>query len=270
MSATIINIIIQLIAGALGGHGAGAALKDYDLGKLGNTIAGALGGVGGGQILTALLPMLAGTAGNVDIGSVIGQAVGGGVAGASSRNSSRMPSTGAVIGSWPPAQSSADGVARPASSPVDCADGTPTVGGFPAAALVIPANTSCALAAGCEAPTTLRIAFSLTPNRCAIARLLIPWLFSIEQSQIGELPIEAAIARVAVQAHRHRLTLIFRPNMAARTGRRHQEPMTHRKIAVRHHRDPAGFGRLLGLDRAPEVKTLRRRLTRLAAQSSPS
>jgi hypothetical protein len=30
MSATIINIIIQLIAGALGGHGAGAALKNYD------------------------------------------------------------------------------------------------------------------------------------------------------------------------------------------------------------------------------------------------
>jgi transposase len=31
-------------------------------------------------------------------------------------------------------------------------------------------------------------------------------------------------------------------------------------------RDPAAFGKLLGLDRAPEVKTLRRRLTRLAAQ----
>ncbi len=30
-------------------------------------------------------------------------------------------------------------------------------------------------------------------------------------------------------------------------------------------RDPAAFGRLLGLDRAPEVKTLRRRLSRLAA-----
>ncbi len=30
-------------------------------------------------------------------------------------------------------------------------------------------------------------------------------------------------------------------------------------------RDPAAFGSLLGLDRAPEVKTLRRRLTRLAA-----
>ena len=82
MSATIINIIIQLIAGAVGGNAAGAGLKNYDLGTVGNTIAGALGGVGGGQILTALLPMLAGTADNVDIGAIIGQAVGGGVAGA--------------------------------------------------------------------------------------------------------------------------------------------------------------------------------------------
>jgi hypothetical protein len=31
-------------------------------------------------------------------------------------------------------------------------------------------------------------------------------------------------------------------------------------------RDPVAFGRVLGLDRAPEVKTLRRKLTRLAAQ----
>src|SRR4029077_9850324 len=30
-------------------------------------------------------------------------------------------------------------------------------------------------------------------------------------------------------------------------------------------RDPAAFGRLLGLDQAPEVKTVRRKLTRLAA-----
>ena len=82
MSATIINLIIQLIAGAVGGNAAGAGLKDYSLGQIGNTIVGALGGVGGGQLLAALLPVLAGTAGNVDIGSVLGQAVGGGVAGA--------------------------------------------------------------------------------------------------------------------------------------------------------------------------------------------
>jgi hypothetical protein len=44
---TIINLIIQLVAGVAGGNAAGAALKNYDLGTLGNTIAGAIGGLGG-------------------------------------------------------------------------------------------------------------------------------------------------------------------------------------------------------------------------------
>ena len=39
MSATIINLIIQLIAGAVGGNAAGAASKDISLGALGNTLA---------------------------------------------------------------------------------------------------------------------------------------------------------------------------------------------------------------------------------------
>ena len=83
MSATMINLIIQIIAGALGGNAAGATMKNLDLGTLGNTVAGALGGAGGGTLLTALLPMLQGAAsGNVDIGALVGQAVGGGVAGA--------------------------------------------------------------------------------------------------------------------------------------------------------------------------------------------
>ncbi|HXX51194.1 MAG TPA: hypothetical protein VEI98_07910 [Xanthobacteraceae bacterium] len=82
MSATIINLIIQLIAGALGGNAAGATMKNLDLGALGNTIAGALGGAGGGTLLTSLLPILQGVAGNVDIGQLVGQAVGGGVSGA--------------------------------------------------------------------------------------------------------------------------------------------------------------------------------------------
>src|SRR5258707_124755 len=51
-------------------------------------------------------------------------------------------------------------------------------GSVPAAAVVIPANTIRALSMGFEGPTSLRMAFSLTPNRCAIARLLIPWLLS--------------------------------------------------------------------------------------------
>ena len=82
MSATLINLIIQLIAGAVGGNAAGATMKNLDLGSLGNTIAGAIGGAGGGTLLTALLPMLQGAAGTTDIGAMLGQAVGGGVAGA--------------------------------------------------------------------------------------------------------------------------------------------------------------------------------------------
>jgi len=49
MSATLINLIIQLIAGAVGGNAAGAAIKNVDLGTIGNTI-GALGGAGGGSL----------------------------------------------------------------------------------------------------------------------------------------------------------------------------------------------------------------------------
>jgi len=82
MSATLINLIIQLIAGAVGGNAAGATMKNLDLGALGNTIAGAVGGAGGGTLLTALLPILQGVAGSVDIGQLVGQAVGGGVSGA--------------------------------------------------------------------------------------------------------------------------------------------------------------------------------------------
>ena len=80
---TITNLIIQLIAGAVGGNAAGAALKDYNLGNLGNTIAGAIGGVGGGQILQALIPAIASAAdGNLDLGAIAGQIVGGGAGGA--------------------------------------------------------------------------------------------------------------------------------------------------------------------------------------------
>src|SRR5271167_1470044 len=80
MSATIINLIIQIIAGAVGGNAVGAASKDISSGTLGNTIAGAIGGVGGGQLLTALIPMMAGAGTNVDIGALASQAVGGGAA----------------------------------------------------------------------------------------------------------------------------------------------------------------------------------------------
>ena len=64
-------LIIQVIAGALGGNAApGAVSKDLSLGPLGNSIAGAVGGGVGGQILTAILG-IGGTAAasGLDIGS---------------------------------------------------------------------------------------------------------------------------------------------------------------------------------------------------------
>ena len=70
MSATIINLIIQLIAGAIGGNAAGAAAKNVSLGTGGNTIAGAVGGIAGGSLLTSLIPMLSGGAGGMDIGAL--------------------------------------------------------------------------------------------------------------------------------------------------------------------------------------------------------
>jgi len=81
----IIGLIIQLISGGVGGNIAGAALKQYDLGTIGNTIAGVVGGGVGAQIIGALLgggAEAAGAgAGNLDIGSIIGQVASGGVGG---------------------------------------------------------------------------------------------------------------------------------------------------------------------------------------------
>ena len=82
MSGMVINLIIQIFAGAIGGNAAGGAMKNIDLGTIGNSIAGAIGGGVGGQILAALIPMLANAGTTMDIGALAGQAVGGGVAGA--------------------------------------------------------------------------------------------------------------------------------------------------------------------------------------------
>ena len=81
----IIGLIIQLVSGAVGGNIAGAAMKQYNLGTIGNSIAGLIGGGVGAQIIGALVgggtgADLAG-AGGLDIGSIIGQIASGGVGG---------------------------------------------------------------------------------------------------------------------------------------------------------------------------------------------
>jgi len=81
MSATLMNLIIQIIGGAIGGNGAGASLKNLTLGPIGNTIAGAIGGGVGGQLLQLAIPILSGAGGHMDPAAMAGQLVGGGVAG---------------------------------------------------------------------------------------------------------------------------------------------------------------------------------------------
>jgi uncharacterized membrane protein YeaQ/YmgE (transglycosylase-associated protein family) len=50
----IIGLIIEIIAGVIGGNAAGAAAKNASLGTAGNSIAGGIGGLVLGQILGAL------------------------------------------------------------------------------------------------------------------------------------------------------------------------------------------------------------------------
>jgi hypothetical protein len=78
------QILINLVAGALGGVGAGKASPNFDLGTVGNLVAGLVGGGVLGQIVTALLPsvMAAVQSGNFSIGGIISQAVAGGAGGA--------------------------------------------------------------------------------------------------------------------------------------------------------------------------------------------
>ena len=79
------ELIIQLVAGLLGGNAAGAALKNLSLGTLGNSLAGILGGGIGGYLLQMLglggMADAAAAAPGLDIGSIVQSLAGGGVGG---------------------------------------------------------------------------------------------------------------------------------------------------------------------------------------------
>jgi hypothetical protein len=85
----VMGIVTDLVAGGVGGNIAGAVLKKFDLGPVGNSIAGIVGGFGGGQLLSMLLAGGAGAAataaastGGMDMSSILGNVAGGGVGGA--------------------------------------------------------------------------------------------------------------------------------------------------------------------------------------------
>ncbi len=75
----MLQLIIQLVSGALGGNGAGALMKKLSLGTIGNSIVGILGGGLGGQLL-GLLGM-APAAGGGDLSGIISSVLSGGVGG---------------------------------------------------------------------------------------------------------------------------------------------------------------------------------------------
>lgn len=81
MSATIINLIMQLVGGAIGGN-VFAKITEFTLGRIGNTVSGAVGGAIGGQLLQGLIPALTGDSAAIGIGSLLGQFAIGGVSGA--------------------------------------------------------------------------------------------------------------------------------------------------------------------------------------------
>jgi hypothetical protein len=78
------QILINLVAGALGGVGAGKSSPSFDLGTAGNIISGLVGGGVLGQIATLLLPsvLAAAQSGNLNASGIITQVVAGGAGGA--------------------------------------------------------------------------------------------------------------------------------------------------------------------------------------------
>jgi hypothetical protein len=78
------QILINLVAGALGGVGASKASPTFDLGMIGNIITGLIGGGVLGQVVTLLLPsiMAAAQSGNLSVGGIVSQLIAGGAGGA--------------------------------------------------------------------------------------------------------------------------------------------------------------------------------------------
>jgi hypothetical protein len=78
------QILINLIAGALGGAATGKASPTFDLGTVGNIISGLVGGGVLGQIATLAVPSVVAAvqSGNWSVGGVVSQLVAGGAGGA--------------------------------------------------------------------------------------------------------------------------------------------------------------------------------------------
>jgi uncharacterized membrane protein YeaQ/YmgE (transglycosylase-associated protein family) len=71
-------LIIQLVSGVVGGNVLGVAMKNLNLGPVGNSIAGLVGGGLGGHILASLAQ--GGPPTGMDVATIL-ESIGGGVVG---------------------------------------------------------------------------------------------------------------------------------------------------------------------------------------------
>ena len=70
----IVNLLIQLVCGAVGGNLSGVINKARSLSPVLNTVLGAIGGLGGGQLLGGPIGNMlgSGTVGNIGASGVVG------------------------------------------------------------------------------------------------------------------------------------------------------------------------------------------------------
>jgi hypothetical protein len=77
---SLLPLLIQLGAGAIGGNVAGKIMPQNSLGTIGNSLAGIAGGGIGGTLLSMVMGGAA-SGGGLDIGSIISSIAGGGIGG---------------------------------------------------------------------------------------------------------------------------------------------------------------------------------------------
>jgi uncharacterized membrane protein YeaQ/YmgE (transglycosylase-associated protein family) len=77
MQMELIDLTIQIVCGAIGGHAAAAMFRDKSLGAPGNTLAGLIGGIAGAQGLIRFLGK-----NRDEVSHVIQQVAGAGTGGA--------------------------------------------------------------------------------------------------------------------------------------------------------------------------------------------
>jgi hypothetical protein len=81
MTWTVANLVIQLIAGILGGHAAAALVKEHSFGWLGHTVAGAAGGAFSGYFLQTLAATVVTASGSLNQPTVVENGIIQGLAG---------------------------------------------------------------------------------------------------------------------------------------------------------------------------------------------